>query len=145
MLANSQASTGNIEALGLSRKNRRLYVGNLPMGLVEAQTVQFFNLAARNMGVAAIPGDPVTSMWIAPDGKYGFLEFRSSNECTSALTMNGLTLNGRQLVMKRPNDWEPDPVVEPVAGSALNMVAKKHIPGASALSFLSKEELLGLK
>jgi len=99
------------ETLALSRKARRLYLGNLPtgMGLTDVQVTEFFNMACQESGIAIMPGLPVVESWIAPEGKYGFVEFRSIDECTAGLALNGISLQGRQLVVKRPNDYEPAP------------------------------------
>ena len=46
----------------------RLYVGNLPSHVSDDSVKQFFSAAAMGAGVATSPGDPVVSMWIAPEG-----------------------------------------------------------------------------
>lgn len=94
-----------------TRKARRLYLGNLPqgMGLTEPQVIEFFNMATTEAGVAIMPGLPVIDAWIAPDQKYGFIEFRSIDECTASIALNGISLQGRPLTVKRPNDYEPPP------------------------------------
>lgn len=99
------------ETLASSRKARRLYLGNLPtgMGLTDVQVTEFFNMACQESGIAIMPGLPVTDSWIAPEGKYGFVEFRSIDECTAGMALNGISLQGRQLVVKRPNDYEAAP------------------------------------
>jgi hypothetical protein len=99
------------ETLASSRKARRLYLGNLPtgMGLTDVQVTEFFNMACTESGIAIMPGPPCTDSWIAPEGKYGFVEFRSIDECTAGMALNGISLQGRQLVIKRPNDYEPAP------------------------------------
>lgn len=99
------------ETLNASRKARRLYLGNLPtgMGLTDVQVTEFFNMACTESGIAIMPGLPVTDSWIAPEGKYGFVEFLSIDECTAGIALNGISLQGRQLVVKRPNDYEPAP------------------------------------
>jgi len=111
MLAQKHSVMISAETVAISRKARRLYLGNLPngMGLTSTQIVEFFNMASQASGIAIMAGDPVVDSWISPEGKYGFVEFRSIDECTAALALNGISLQGRQLVMKRPNDYEPAP------------------------------------
>jgi len=103
MLAQKQAVVVNTETVTISRKARRLYLGNLPngMGLTSNQIVEFFNMAANASGICIMPGNCVVDSWIAPEGKYGFVEFRSIDETTAALALNGISLQGRQLVSKR--------------------------------------------
>lgn len=111
MLAQKHSVMISAETVAISRKARRLYLGNLPngMGLTSTQIIEFFNMASQASGIAIMAGDPVVDSWISPEGKYGFVEFRSIDECTAALALNGISLQGRQLVIKRPNDYEPAP------------------------------------
>jgi len=111
MLAQKHAVTYSAETAAASRKARRLYLGNLPdgMGLTTTQIVDFFNMAAQASGICIMAGGCVVDAWISPEGKYGFVEFRSIDECTAAIALNGISLQGRQLVIKRPNDYEQAP------------------------------------
>jgi len=111
MLAQKQSVVYSAETANISRKARRLYLGNLPegVGLTTTQIVDFFNMAAQASGISLLPGNPVIDAWISPEGKYGFVEFRCIDECTAAIALNGISLQGRQLVIKRPNDYEPAP------------------------------------
>jgi len=102
-------SVGLVQSTGgagpAKSQNNRLYVGNLPPGMIDHQLKAFFSAAAAGAGIAMQPGDSVVSCWIAADGKYGFIEFRSEEETTRGLSLSGLELNNRELVIKRPNDW----------------------------------------
>lgn len=139
MLAQKHAVTSSSETLTLSRKARRLFLGNIPsgMGLTDTQITEFFNMATRESGIALMPGDPVIASWLSPEGKYGFIEFRCIDECTAAMALNGISLQGRQLVIKRPNDYEPAPPGIPT-GVALtqNSNATSATLGESNLSAL---------
>jgi splicing factor U2AF subunit len=80
----------------------------------------------------------VVDSWIAPEGKYGFVEFRSIDECTAAIALNGISLQGRQLVIKRPNDYEPAPAHIPTgvaltAGQA-NATSSVGLSGLQAVA-----------
>jgi len=137
MLAQKHAVTFSAETAALSRKARRLYLGNLPegMGLTTTQIVDFFNMAAQASGIAILPGNPVVDSWISPEGKYGFAEFRSIDECTAAIALNGISLQGRQLVIKRPNDYEPAPEHIPTGVALAGANTHTHTgpqPGATA-------------
>jgi len=96
--------------MSLSKKARRLYLGNMPnVGMTPTHMVEFFNTACKTAGVAIMPGDPVIEAYVSPEGKYGFLEFRSIDECTAGIALNGITFQGSQLTVRRPNDYEPAP------------------------------------
>jgi len=129
----NHAVNNNTETLALSRKARRLFVGNIPggMGLSDQQIAEFFNMACRESGIAIMPGEPVIGSWLSPEGKYGFIEFRSIDETTAALALNGISLQGRQLVVKRPNDYEPAPEGIPT-GVALTAPAANAAPATVA-------------
>jgi len=101
-----------------TRKQRRLYICNLPtaIGLNEDQVTAFFNIACREAGcVGHLPGDPIIGTWLSeekvrPDGVkflYGFLEFRTVEETTRALALNGIVMQGLKITVRRPNDYEP--------------------------------------
>ena len=101
----------NSTALGqATRKDRRLYVGNLPAGagLTEPQLQEFFNTTMRTRGmVAAGADDPILSSWIAPEQNYAFVEFGTVESANQALSLNGLTLGQNSLRISRPNNYQP--------------------------------------
>lgn len=110
------AGTGNAQqtAQQISRKARRLHIGNLPQnaGLTPTTMMQFFNATLKTTGLvdASKPGDPVVDCSINPNGKFAFVEFRTIAETTSALTLNNVELVGRQLRVERPRDYAPVPL-----------------------------------
>ena len=92
----------------LTRPARRLYVGNLPVGfgLNEQILSEFFSQCCRGLGIKTL--NPVLSVWLNVDQTFGFIEFRSVQDATLALTLfEGLTLGGRQLRFGRPADYAP--------------------------------------
>lgn len=100
------------------------------MGLTSAQVVEFFNMACRTAGIAIMPGEPVVDSWISPEAKYGFIEFRSIDECTAAMALTGISLQGRQLVIKRPNDYEDAPAHIPTGVALVQAAANTTSAGA---------------
>lgn len=60
-------------------------------------------------------GDPIIGTWLSEekarsDGAkylYGFLEFRTVEETTRALALNGIVMQGLKVTVRRPNDYEP--------------------------------------
>lgn len=94
----------------LTKTARRLYVGNLPvgMGLNEKILQEFFQNAVANLGLAT--PNPVLSVWMSSEGTFCFVELRSVKDCTLALgSLQGLVLGGRQLRIGRPADYKPPP------------------------------------
>lgn len=104
-VANQQGTVGQA-----TRKDRRLYVGNLPLGagLTEKQLSEFIatSMAQRQMLPAGIT-DPVLSVWLSPEGTYAFVEFHSVDFANAALGLNGLNLLTSALRISRPNNYQP--------------------------------------
>jgi splicing factor U2AF subunit len=94
----------------ISRKARRLHIGNLPqgVGITPAMMAQFFSatLIATGLIDASKSGDPVVDCTLNSNGKFAFVEFRTIAEATSALTLNNVELGGRQLRVERPRDYQ---------------------------------------
>ena len=94
---------------------KRLYVGNLPIGLpnIEGMLVEFVNqtMMAAGLHDPSQPGFPVGSVWLSAQQTFGFVEFRSELECTNGLNLNGVMFSGRQLRVSRPADY-----VDPMTG-----------------------------
>jgi hypothetical protein len=73
--------------MALTRRARRIHVGNLPTGtgLTTDMIKHFFNAAVTSAVLhdTSIPGDPITDVVLGSEGKFGFLEFRTIAEATS--------------------------------------------------------------
>jgi splicing factor U2AF 65 kDa subunit len=86
------------QSLGLSaeqqKASRELYIGNLPPALDVNQLIDFFNAAMLTLKASSIPGNPVSRAWIASDGHFAFVEFRTIEEATIGLQLNGLNCMG---------------------------------------------------
>ncbi|KAJ1640513.1 hypothetical protein T492DRAFT_854811, partial [Pavlovales sp. CCMP2436] len=97
----------------ISRKARRLHIGNLPqgMGITPPMLQQFFNatLVATGLLDASKPGEPAIDCTMQSGGKFAFVEFRTMAEAASALTLNNVEIAGRALRVERPRDYEPVP------------------------------------
>jgi len=94
-----------------TRQCRRLYVGNLPVGigLNEKVLLEFFNTNVTSLGVKT--PNPVLSVWLQTEGTFCFVEFRSVADTTNCMSLlQGITLGGRQLRVGRPaGDYKPPP------------------------------------
>ncbi|EER19898.1 splicing factor u2af large subunit, putative [Perkinsus marinus ATCC 50983] len=115
-----------------TRKNRRLYVANLPiqLGLTEEFLGQQLFAALRERGCIASDGhSPVLHVWFAREkgGNYGFVEFATLEDTENALALDGLVVMGAPITIRRPSDYQDstvpmlnDSVVAAAAAAAAN-------------------------
>jgi len=92
-----------------SRKNRRLYLGNLPyhLGITEDAFSKQLYETMRDRGMCNDPNqNPVLHVWFARDkgANYGFCEIASMEETERALQLDGMPVLGVPVSIKRPND-----------------------------------------
>lgn len=97
-IQNQLRAQANPAQLKQRQTAKRLYVGNLPIGLpgIEVLLAEFFNqtMQAANLADTTVPGAPVLSMWLSAQQTFGFVEFRSEHEATNGLHLNGVTFSG---------------------------------------------------
>jgi len=116
---NPAAATSAVTASGdalpqQTRHARRLYVGNLPLGITEQQVHTAVVDAIRtalppNSGIDVVTEDPILSVYINHERRFCFLEFKSVELCSACMALDGLVLDPRQppVKVKRPNDYNP--------------------------------------
>lgn len=81
------------------------YVGNLPPGITVPQLAEFLNSAMKQLGLAKDLSSVITA-WVSPDGHYAFVELRSVEEATAALTyLNGVQVGVYSLKIGRPKGY----------------------------------------
>lgn len=90
-----------------TRHARRSYIGNLPDGCTDNEIRDFFTGALTTIGGVTMPGEPVLSIYINRDKKFAFVEFRSVEECSNCMALEGILWKGSQLRIRRPNDYSP--------------------------------------
>ena len=91
-----------------TRHARRVYVGGLPPSSTESGVGKFFAHAMAAVGGnAAGPGDSVVNVYINHEKKFAFVEFRTVEECSNAMALDGIIMEGTQLRIRRPNDYNP--------------------------------------
>jgi splicing factor U2AF 65 kDa subunit len=100
----------NSQEHNATRKNRRLYVANLPtqLGLSEEMLGQQMFVQLRDRGLISMDSNnPVLHVWFARDkgGNYGFVEFATLEETEKALTLDGMLVMGIPITIKRPSDY----------------------------------------
>jgi len=104
-----RADTGQETDINASRKNRRLYLGNLPyhLGVTEDSFSKQLYETMRDRGMCTDPNqNPVLHVWFARDkgANYGFCEISSMEETERALQLDGMLVLGVPVSIKRPND-----------------------------------------
>jgi splicing factor U2AF subunit len=127
----------------MTRQARRLYVGGIAYGTTESGLAEFFNAQMMNHNLVTAPGLPVVNAQINTERGFAFLEFRSGwlgggmegrtahsptpstpvEECTQCLALDGMSLGGQSLKIKRPKDYVPPP------GSEEKAVPVLYVPG----------------
>jgi RNA recognition motif-containing protein len=95
---------------GGSRRNlssRQVYVGNCPYGIKADDLINFFSQAMIQCKLTLQPGLPIVNCRI--NNKFAFLEFRSDQEATNALHMNGIKFIDNELKVNRPKSYNGPP------------------------------------
>jgi len=100
---------GGANDVNASRKNRRLYLGNLPyhLGVTEDSFSKQLYETMRDRGMCNDANqNPVLHTWFARDkgANYGFCEVASLEETERALQLDGMLVLGVPVSIKRPND-----------------------------------------
>lgn len=117
----NQSASGSADTEALkpsnSRQSKRLFVYNLPPSVTGDGLASFFNLQLNGLNVIQSI-DPCMSAQISDDRTYALLEFKSPNDTTVALALDGITMeehastgNGAEngaskgLDVRRPKDY----------------------------------------
>lgn len=135
-----------------ARQAKRLFVYNLPASATDDSVTEFFNLQLNGLNV--IHGvDPCLSAQIAKDRSFALLDFKTPEDATVALALDGITMednddmettngtaNGDRpgLSIRRPKDYIAPPVTEDadyqegvlsnVVKDSANKISIVHIP-----------------
>lgn len=113
-ILSSSGSTGSkTTPPTLTRQARRLYVGNIPFGCTDDDMIEFFQSSMAACNFITQPGNPVLACQINLDKNFAFLEFRSIEETTNAMALDGIQCKGQALKIRRPHDYQPIPGSEP--------------------------------
>ncbi|KAL8270616.1 hypothetical protein Esti_005437 [Eimeria stiedai] len=116
---------------------RELYIGNLPPNVEVPQLLEFLNAAMAAVGGGVLPGPPAVKAWRSSDGHYAFVEFRTMEEASNAMQLNGLSCLGFNLRIGRPKTYPMElqhivpaptiPLLHPagaVAGAAVSQITQ---------------------
>ncbi|KMZ72825.1 Splicing factor U2af large subunit B [Zostera marina] len=117
-----------------TRHARRVYVGGLPP-LANEQTIATFfsHVMSAIGGNTAGPGDAVVNVYINHEKKFAFVEMRTVEEASNAMSLDGITFEGVSVRVRRPTDYNPSlaAALGPSQASPhLNLAAIGLTPGA---------------
>ncbi|XP_077223808.1 splicing factor U2af large subunit A-like [Tasmannia lanceolata] len=91
-----------------TRHARRVYVGGLPPMANEQTIATFFSRVMSAIGGnAAGPGDAVVNVYINHEKKFAFVEMRTVEEASNAMTLDGIMFEGVSVRVRRPTDYNP--------------------------------------
>ncbi|KAH8298520.1 hypothetical protein KR044_009481 [Drosophila immigrans] len=101
--------TGESAAIAtVTRQARRIYVGNIPFSTTDDDMMAFFNEKIQLMSAGTqLDGIAVLTCQINMDKNFAFLEFRSMDEATLAISFDGINYRGQTLKIRRPHDYHP--------------------------------------
>nr|XP_043623630.1 splicing factor U2af large subunit A-like isoform X2 [Erigeron canadensis] len=116
-----------------TRHARRVYVGGLPPLANEQTIATFFSQVMTAIGgTSAGPGDAVVNVYINHEKKFAFVEMRTVEEASNAMTLDGIIFEGVSVRVRRPTDYNPS--LAAVLGPSqpnpnLNLAAAGLTPG----------------
>ncbi|CAF1718405.1 BnaCnng52160D [Brassica napus] len=91
-----------------TRHARRVYVGGLSPSANEQSVATFFSQAMAAIGGnSAGPGDAVVNVYINYEKKFAFVEMRSVQEASNAMTLDGIIFEASPVKVRRPSDYNP--------------------------------------
>jgi splicing factor U2AF subunit len=112
-----------------AKQAKRLFVYNIPENATQEQFVEFFNLQLNGLNVVSGP-DPCASAMITATKEYALLEFKTAEDATMALALDGISMGGEGeggpdrpgLSIRRPTNYitpsleegRPEPVGDEV-------------------------------
>ena len=97
--------THGLEKICSSRLARTLYIGSIPLGITNELMMSFFNFNLKFSCLSVVEGSPVVSCYINTDKHCAFVEFRSIQETTQALALDGIDLWDNTLEIRRPKEY----------------------------------------
>ena len=84
------------------KKQRELYVGNLPSGISEAMIKELFAyMLGQCEGYDAALGPSVLNVQLCGGGTYAFVEFRDEQCCETCMQFTGMVVSNKVLKVRR--------------------------------------------
>lgn len=118
------------------RQAQHLYVGNIPFGVTEETMMDFFNTQMHLGGVAQGSGNPILAVQVNQEKNFAFLEFRSLDETTQAMTFDGIIFQGQSLKIHRPHDYQPLPRMSENPSVYVPGVVSTEVPDSTHKLFI---------
>eukprot|EP00276_Gloeochaete_wittrockiana_P001335 CAMPEP_0184672538 /NCGR_PEP_ID=MMETSP0308-20130426/86154_1 /TAXON_ID=38269 /ORGANISM="Gloeochaete witrockiana, Strain SAG 46.84" /LENGTH=355 /DNA_ID=CAMNT_0027119877 /DNA_START=1712 /DNA_END=2780 /DNA_ORIENTATION=+ len=107
---------------------------------VKVHIAEFFNTAMTAAGLANGLAPPVQSVWMSSEGKFAFVEFRTPQDATNAMMLDGAMFHGRPLRIGRPaempNKSKPN-LPNMGMGMGMGMAGMAGLAGLQGFSGLS--------
>lgn len=66
----------------------------------------FFDRVFKLCDKSSKPGTPVVSVYVNRDKKFAFVEFRSMEEASACMHLDGIEFKGTQIKIRRPSDYD---------------------------------------
>ncbi|KAI9229489.1 MAG: U2 small nuclear ribo protein auxiliary factor 50 [Piptocephalis tieghemiana] len=97
---------------GAPRQARRLYLGNIPVGTSQTTLASFLDSALQEMKASSRGSEPhpeglssVLLVTLHADKNFAFAEFRTAEDATLAVSLDGVPFHGNTLRVRRPKDY----------------------------------------
>ena len=100
--------------LGSDKHAKRAYIGNIPIDTDHVDLQCFLNISMRAAGGCLEDGNPVlNSSFVNLDKRFMFVELRSVEETSALMQLDGINYRNNSLKIRRPVDYDRNPVIEP--------------------------------
>jgi splicing factor U2AF subunit len=117
-----------------SRQARRLYIGNIPRDSTDLEIAEFFNNAMFSGGISLNNNPtPIIAVQMNHEKNFAFIEFNNVEDANAGMSLDGITLRGHSLKVRRPKDYRPPaedekaPTTPPPGGSALPHIVSTNV------------------
>ncbi|CAD7696278.1 unnamed protein product [Ostreobium quekettii] len=130
-----------------TRHARRVYVGGLPPTANEQSIATFFSHALAAVGgTSSGPGNAVVNVYINREKNFAFVEFRTVEETSNAMALDGIMFEGVSVRVRRPNDYNPAAAAAlgpSVPNPNLNLAAIGLQPGGASITDAHERVFVG--
>ena len=116
-----------------TRRDRRVFLGNLPVGvgLTEKQITEFLTSLMRDRGMLKEGDEPIVSLWVHPERKYAFAELDSVEHANGLLSFSSATLLSNTVRIKKPDYRHETGQMDAIHGVVPGTIAAS-LPGSIA-------------
>jgi hypothetical protein len=139
-VAEASKESEKIDQARATLKARRVYVGNLPQitpPLTDEALKQFVDTAMQETGLSE-GAECVVEVWISPEKHFSFVELRTVQEATNALSLNGINMFGSTLRFNRPHDYAPETTLAGLEGGGVVVAAGLGQTGVASVAGIAE-------